>query len=275
MEEKNIIKAEDYEEPRCLLNMKRDNVNPIDTGRFIEKLDEYLGKNDLQGALRHLLYWREEAKSGNDLRGEFLVLNEMMGYYRKNNKKAEAYKAIEDTLEVIKKLGLEEEISGGTAYVNIATVYKTFFDSEAAIPFFEKAKVIYEKLLKNNDSRLGGLYNNLALALVDLKRYDKALSYYEKALTVMEKAENGEQEEAITYLNMANLKEATIGIEAAEKDINEYIEKAKTLLDSKNLKRNGYHAFVCEKCAPTFEYYGYFLYANELKERSKRIYEGN
>ena len=275
MDNERIIKAEDYEEPRCLLNMKRDNVNPIDTRRFIEKLDEYLGKNDLAGALRHLLYWREEAKAGNDLRGEFLVLNEMMGYYRKNNKKAEAYQAIEDTVKVIEKLGLNDEISGGTAYVNIATVYKTFFDSDRALPFFNKAKDIYEKFLENNDSRLGGLYNNLALALVDLKRYDEALSYYEKALSVMEKVTDGEQEEAITYLNMANVKEAMLGIEAAEKDIGKYLEKAKKLLDSKNLKRNGYHAFVCEKCAPTFEYYGYFLYANELKERSKRIYEGN
>ena len=52
-------------------------------------------------------------------------------------------------------------------------------------------------------------------------------------------------------------------------------QAAKKLLDTPTLPQNGYHAFVCEKCAPTFEYYGYFLYANELKERAKRIYEGN
>ena len=32
-------------------------------------------------------------------------------------------------------------------------------------------------------------------------------------------------------------------------------------------------AFVCEKCAPTFEYYGWFMTAKEIKRRSDEIYE--
>ena len=34
----------------------------------------------------------------------------------------------------------------------------------------------------------------------------------------------------------------------------------------------GYYAFVCEKCAPTFEYYGYFLAAQDLNERAEAGY---
>ena len=37
----------------------------------------------------------------------------------------------------------------------------------------------------------------------------------------------------------------------------------------------GYYAFVCEKCAPAFSYYGYFLAAQELERRAKEIYERN
>ena len=36
--------------------------------------------------------------------------------------------------------------------------------------------------------------------------------------------------------------------------------------------RIGYYAFVCEKCTPTFEYYGYFLTAEALKETAEKIY---
>ena len=113
----------------------------------------------------------------------------------------------------------------------------------------------------------------MALSLSDLHRYDEAIRYYEKAIDIMLNTENGELEAAISYLNAANAKEAQIGAEAAEEFISDCMERAKTLIDTPSLKRDGYYAFVCEKCAPTFEYYGYFLYANELKEISKKIYE--
>ena len=46
----------------------------------------------------------------------------------------------------------------------------------------------------------------------------------------------------------------------------EKLEKASTL-------DNGYFAFVCDKCAPTFAYYGWFGEKNLLTERAKAIYE--
>ena len=273
MFEDNVLKPEDYNEPDCVLCMDKTDVKPIDTRRFIEKLDSYFGRNDYDGAERHLIYWLGEAESGNDLRGQFTVYNEMMGLYRKTGRYNEAVAAVDKALYLISSLGIEDTAAAGTAYVNAATVYKTFKKSDTALPLFEKAKVIYEKTLKENDRRTGGLYNNMALALTDLNRYGEAIEYYEKAINIMTQSENGELEAAISYLNMANAKEAQVGSEAAEEFISDCVEKAKALIDTKTLKRDGYYAFVCDKCAPTFEYYGYFLYANELKETAKKIYE--
>ena len=273
MEDVKIIKPEDYEEPECVLCMDDKTVTPINTRRFIEKLDEYYSKNDYDGAERHLKYWESEASAGNDLRGLFTVYNEMMGLYRKTNRFAPAVASAEKALSLITALGIENSSAAGTAYVNTATVYKTFGKSEIAMPWFEKAKDIYEKELDGSDSRLGGLYNNMALSLSDLKKYDEALSYFEKAVRIMKQNKNGELEVAISYLNMANTKEAQLGAEAAEEAINKYIEDAYALLRMPSLPRDGYFAFVCEKCAPTFEYYGYFLYSDDLKETAKRIYE--
>lgn len=273
MPEDKTLKPEDYVEPQCVLCMDDHDVKPIDTRRFIEKLDSYYSKNDYAGAERHLKYWLSEAKSGNDLRGQFTVYNEMMGIYRKTGRFDEAKEVSEKALSLISSLGIENSAAAGTAYVNAATVYKTFGMSDKAMPLFEKAKAVYEKTLKENDARTGGLYNNMALSLADLHRYGEAIDYYKKAIEIMQKNENGELEAAISYLNMANAKEAQAGAEAAEEFISDCVEKAKELIDTPTLKRDGYYAFVCEKCAPTFEYYGYFLYANELKELSKKIYE--
>lgn len=275
MKENDTLKPQDYEEPSCVLCMDKTDIKPIDTRRFIEKLDSYYGKNDYESAERHLKYWLDEAVSGGDLRGQFTVYNEMMGMYRKTGRYDEAVSAADKALALVSVLGIEGTAAAGTAYVNAATVYKTFKRSEKAMPLFEKAKAVYESTLKENDSRIGGLYNNMALSLADLHRYGEALEYYNKAIEIMLKNEGGELEAAISYLNMANAKEAQAGIEAAEDFISGCVEKAKELIDTPALKRNGYYAFVCEKCAPTFEYYGYFLYANELKETSKRIYEGS
>ena len=94
-----------------------------------------------------------------------------------------------------------------------------------------------------------------------------------KAMKEMEKVPGGVLEQAITCLNVANAEEAEFGPEKAEKRIAELLDQAYDLLDDASATRDGYYAFVCEKCAPTFSYYGYFAAAEELNERAKKIYE--
>ena len=140
-----------------------------------------------------------------------------------------------------------------------------------------------------------------------LSKYDEALDLYEKAIAVMAKVQDGELEQAITCLNMADAVEAGAGMEEGESRIFELVERAEELLDNKGREllrrqggeapgraaggrsvletpgalkalsadekaRIGYYAFVCEKCAPVFEYYGYFLTANKLRETAEKIY---
>ena len=50
------------------------------------------------------------------------------------------------------------------------------------------------------------------------------------------------------------------------------LNKAIKILDE-HKNKDGYYAFVCEKCASVFGYYGYFAYENELKMRAREIYE--
>ena len=115
----------------------------------------------------------------------------------------------------------------------------------------------------------------MALTCCALGDFDKAFSLYEKALGIMANVENGALEQAITYLNMADALVSQKGIEQAESEVYELVDKAYDCLNGDGLKRDGYYAFVCEKCAPVFSYYGYFAAAQELNKRAESIYERN
>jgi tetratricopeptide (TPR) repeat protein len=275
--DKGYLTPEDYAEPRCLLCDEpygvTKEVKPVPQQRIIQKMNEYMSKRDYQGAERHLKYWLEEARLGHDKGGELLIRNELVGHYRKTGEKENAFESIGEALRLVNELGFGNNVSAGTTYVNCATAYNAFGENEKSIELFNKAKEVYESNDNTSPELLGGLYNNMALTNVALKNFDEAFSLYEKALQVMEKVENGVLEQAITYLNMADALEAKSGLEENEKTIFEYLDKAYDLLNDKNVKRDGYYAFVCEKCAPCFSYYGYFAAANDLKDRAESIYE--
>ncbi len=249
-------------------------IRSIPQQRVIAKMDEYMSRRDYAGAERHLLYWQEEARQGGDLRGELLVANELIGHYRKTGERNKALNAIETALRLLEELDFGGTISAGTTYVNAATALNAFGENERALALFEKARAVYESGADTEPRLLGGLYNNMALACVSLERYDEAAALYDMAMAQMGRAENGALEQAITCQNMANLVEARDGMERGEQDIFALMDRAAALLADPAVPRDGYYAFVCEKCAPTFEYYGYFAEAERLNGEAKRIYAG-
>jgi len=252
----------------------------MDLERALQKLDRLVETHDFDGAKELLKYWVSEAQSQGDLRAELSLRNECMGLYRKCAEKENAYQNAEKALSLVDKLDMDDTITAGTTYVNAATVYKAFGEAHRSIPLFEKAQAIYEKLLKEGDGRLGGLYNNMGLALLDEKRYEEALQAYEKALSVMEKVEHGNLERGITFLNMADVYDRMKNDEARKDSHNDEgwealitgcVDKAVECLEDESLPRDGYYVFVAEKCIPSFDYYGYFMEKAILEERVKDI----
>ena len=264
------LNKEDYEEQECLLCMNKHKSN-IPIKRIIERFDNLLSYNKIKEAENHMLYWLNEASSLNDIRSEISISNELMGFYRINGNKEKAKHYANSTLDKCNSEYSDDSLTKGTILLNVATVYKFLGHSENALPLYQKALKIYQNILNANDVKFGGLYNNYGLALVDLKMFDEALEMYDKAIRVT--YQNKEYlDSAITYLNIATLYEQKLGLLMAEKYIDENLAKAKDLLDREDINRNGYYAFVCEKCLTVFDYYGYFDYAEKLKERKDKIY---
>lgn len=254
--------------------MDGGTVRPIPQQRVREKLDAYLSRRDAGGARRHLLYWLDEAKLGGDLRGELMVRNELIGHCRKTGDRGGALEHIEAALNLLDRLDLGGSVTEGTTCVNAATALNAFGENARALDLFERARSVYEAAPAAEPSMLGGLYNNMGLCLAALRRYDEALSMYERALEAMSRVENGRLEQAVTCLNMANLFEDWLGMEAAEQRVYALLDRAVECLDAPGIPHDGYCAFVYEKCAPTFEYYGYFADAERLKREAERIYAG-
>ena len=275
--DKGYLEPFDYAEPRCLLCDEpygaKVEVRSIPQDRVISKMDELMSRRDYNGCERHLKYWLEEALLGNDKRGELLVRNEMVGHYRKTGEKDKALLNAEAALNLLKEHDFDGSVSSGTTYVNIATAYNAFGEYDRATDCFAKAKEIYEGSDSVSPFLLAGLYNNMGLNYVSLKQYDKAYVLYDEAIELLKNIETGALETAITYLNIADALNAQKGLENAENEIFDLLDKAYDCFDDSRLERNGYYAFVCEKCAPGFSYYGYFFASNELNKRAKEIYE--
>ena len=246
----------------------------IPRDRILNKLDLLLKSNDYTEAKRLLEYWLSEAEYTGDPHGILLLRNELMGLCRKLGEQDSALNHAREALNQVQKMNIEYDVGAATTYLNSATVYKAFGMPEKSLELFQKARAIYEWELSPSDDRLAGLYNNMGLTLVDLKDFRQAEELYQKALTVLEPLPEKEPEQAITYLNMATAREMEYGLAKARPMIAELAEKAKACLEIGKDRPDGNYAFVCEKCASVFGYYGYEDYAMELKERCRRIYEG-
>ena len=286
---RGTIGPEDYVEPRCVLCETPYGAAPeikaIPQQRVIEKMNEYMSRRDYAGAERHLKYWLEEAILGHDEGGELMVRNELVGHYRKVGDREKALENGEKAISLLEKLDLDGTVSAGTTYVNVATALNAFGENERSLTLFQKALSAYEEQEEKNltagqmtapggvdPALLGGLYNNMALTEAALKRYKEARAHFESALAKMKLAPGGELEQAITWLNIANVAENEHGLEQGEAEIFDCLDRAWDLLDGPGFNRDGYYAFVCEKCAPTFAYYGYFAAEQELKKRAEEIY---
>ena len=266
----------DYQEPVCPFDFSQWKEEPavrqIPVGRVLEKLDEHYSRSDYAAAVRLADYWIEEARSGNDLRGEFAIRNELMGVFRKTGQKDKAIENASLSLQLIDRMDMNGSVTHGTALVNAATVYKAFGMPERSLELFRQAEAIYGKELNGSDYRLASLYNNMSVTLCNLGYYDEAVSCQEKALDILSRVDDSEGEQAVSWLNLADIYEQSRGAEASEDDVRRCCGKAVELLNAPTLPRDGNYAFYCEKCAPVLSYYGFFMAAEELSERAERIY---
>ncbi len=268
----------DYMEPACHQCGGKDFYYPqkdaplgrIPVGRIIEKADGLFAKNDYKEAGRLLTYWKNEAVQLKDPQGELAMESELVGFYRKQNDPEKGMQSVVRALELVYELDQEETASGATVFINCATACQAFGLPEDAMPLYRQAEQVYKKTLTAWDARFGGLYNNMALALVSLGQFEAASDAYSAALTVMSCVPRGDAECAITWINIAYL----YAQQGKDDLIGDCLDQAYKFLRSEKLPHDGYYAFVLEKCAPAFRDFGRPEICLELQRQSEELYAG-
>ena len=244
----------------------------IPVRNFINELDSFFAKEDLQGACRCLLEWKSRAADSGDKSGKLTVLNEMIGFYRQTKEEAEGMAAIKEAFALIDELNIRNSPSAAPVYLNGATTMKSFGKSAEAMEYYNITLENYRINLDENDPLVAGLYNNMALALQDLKQYSEAENYFIKAINITENNSKSELETAVSLVNLAHLYYET---DNEDSRVNTLMEKALDILENPEFYGYNKYAFTCRKCAPSFGYFGFFLAEKSLNERADRIYAGS
>ncbi len=274
-----MLDPKDYLEPQCALcggkalydPEETDSWGQVPVARIIEKLDKAYAQNNMAEATRLLEYWQAEAVAVGDKPGELAVVDEMLGLYRKTADWDKAQAAIRRAEELLPVVGNNSGASVATVYLNMATTLKACGKPAEALPYYQKTFDIYSSRLSPDDPLWGGYWNNKALALVDLGRYDEAEACYKQALQAVSKQPADKQIDlAVSYVNMAHMYEARDGRDCPK--IVDCLYAAMQVLSRDELPQDGYTAYVLQKCYPSFAYYGYTILAEDMAKRSKELY---
>ena len=247
--------------------------SPVPQNRIMEKVNEYMSRRDYPGVERLLLYWLNEAEIRRDFRGKLMILGELIGHYRKTGEKDRGHARIREALELLEKEGYEDTISGAVTLINAGTAYNAYEENGEALPLFEKAREILLSCKSVDQSLLGGLYNNMGLTLAALGRYEEAASAFLEAIAIMSGVPGGQLEQAVSLLNLADTYSLHYGMPQAEKEVFDLLDQAERIFMNPDIPRNGYYAYVCSQSAPSFDHYGYFLTAEQLRQSAEEIYE--
>ena len=258
------------EEKQCSSCVK-EPTEKINVLRFIDKLDSLLKRNDIRGAKECLMFWEEEARKKSDSCGLLSVLNEEAGFYRRTGDKENGLKAAREALKLINEKSLENNVSGATVYVNVATTFKAFGNTEEGLPLYDKAEEIYLKNGMSDSYEYAALLNNKATALADAEKFDEAENLYNKAINILEKVGGKNVDIALSLIGLAHLYfDRDENYSLTEKTLDEAWEHiaADQLHDSA-------YADGIMKCVPSLIYFKREAEAEALKEIAEEIYNGN
>ncbi len=249
----------------------KENNARVPIMRVIAKLDEHFAHNDLEGAVELLEYWNSEAKNIGDPRGRLEILNEQIGIYRRTFSRDKALATVADALDIIETESLQNSLSVGTIYVNMATTLKAFGKVQEAMPYYGKAGEIFNTHTNTPLFQKAALNNNMASALTELGCFNEAEQCYLEAIEMLKGDSNYFGEIAVSYVNLAHLYEDMARLDTQIYDV---MDKAWEYLNKPEVTHDGNYAFVCTKCAPSFGYFGFDERERYLNDKAEKIYEG-
>lgn len=278
-----MIEPQDYLEPPCPLDSaacscggahrhaprRRDAAQRrIPLAKVIAECDALFNAEKIEELGSHLRRWLAEARAIEDRQSELSLLSELMGHYRMTGDKERGLQAVRDGFRLLAELGIGGSVSAGTILINGATALKEFGETEEALARYADAFRCYDNHLDPNDWHFASLLNNMAAAYAEAGDVERAEAHYGKALDVLAACGN-RVDAAVTHVNLAQLRHQ---IDPEDERIAEDLERALECLNDPEVKRDGYYAHTCRKCASAFGFFGWFRDEADLNKRAGAIY---
>ena len=270
----------DHNEFCCIFDASRYTGTPdahpcpqaLDVPGVIRALDALYAEGREAEAERFLETKLAEARAGGDWRAELSMLSELLGQYRRSMDGEKGLRTVNEALALIREHRMGQTVSAATVMLNAATTLKCFGRAKESLPIFTHVARVYADHLDPTDYRFAGLYNNMALSYEDAGDPASAERFFRLALKIIETTEHPGNDSAVTWCNMAEMYARQ---DPEDPRIDTCMEQAWACLSDPTLPHDGYHTFTVSKCVPTFDYFGYFLYAKKLRERMEKIHAGS
>ena len=267
----------DHDESCCIFDTSQYTGVPdpapcpriVDVPACVRELDALYASGREDEAEAFLEERLSAARRGGDWRAELSLLSELLGQYRRSMREEKGLRAVDEALALIREHHMGQTVSAATVMLNAATTLKCFGRAAESIPLFNHAARVYAEHLDPSDYRFAGLYNNMALSFDDIGDLVSAERFFKLALKILEKTERPGNDCAVTWCNLAELYGKR---DPEDPRIEACLDRAWACLLDPALPLDGYHAFTLSKCIPTFDTYGFFLYAKQLRERMATIH---
>ncbi|MBR0357573.1 MAG: tetratricopeptide repeat protein [Clostridia bacterium] len=145
----------------------------------------------------------EQAGQEGDWQTRLTLVNELMGYYRSISRLDRAWVYVDEARQLLEEHGLARTLAGVTTVLNIATVFRADRKPNEALALYREVEQVYLAEGLTGDCRLGGLYNNMAVASLEAGEMQQALDYARAAVSALAGAEDAAGERATVYANLA------------------------------------------------------------------------
>lgn len=248
------------------------HLHGISVPDFIRELDACFDRNDMKAARNCLLKWEEQARALQDDKGLLTVLNEGVGYYRRVKKRTRALEAMEESLQLVEKLGIGNTVSGATVFINAATTRSFFGQEQEAIGLYDQAEQCFLQAGKRDSYEYAALLNNRAATYSELKDLTHAERDFRAAVDVLKTVGHHAGEIAVSLVQLAHLTYERD--DTATEQVEELLDEAWEYINSPDQERNGNYAYVLRKCAPSYDYFKRPEEAQALRDVANEIYYG-
>ncbi|MBR3391950.1 MAG: tetratricopeptide repeat protein [Firmicutes bacterium] len=144
-----------------------------------------------------------QARREGDWQTRLTLVNELMGYWRATGRFDWAWAFADEARQLLEEHGLARTLAGVTTVLNVATVFRAERRPLEALALYREVEQVYLAENLQADCRLGGLYNNMAVASLEAGEMQQALTCARAAVAALAGAEDAAGERATVYANLA------------------------------------------------------------------------